>query len=154
MVYAPFPIDLFPQLLTYMKIKDWNFILFSSKEVYSLCRPIVVQTRAIYRLKPYLLRLQACFLARRTFVRRLEEDIGFRRKYLYIHEPRNGPTHICWRRVPPYCLTVRRCLKHLQRLIADKVERTNNFLLGFEPEQYQWLLDNIRIVDGTVRVRV
>ena len=151
---APFPIDLFPKLLTYMKIKDWIIILFSNKEVYSICRPIAVQTRAIYRLKPYLLRLQACFLARRTFVKRLEEEIGFRQKYLYIHEPRNGPTHICWRRVPPYCLTVSKSLKHLQRLIAADVERTNNFFMTFEPEQYQWLLDNVRIVDGILRVRI
>ena len=31
---APFPIDLFPKLLTYIKIKDWFYIIFFNKEVF------------------------------------------------------------------------------------------------------------------------
>ena len=154
MEYVSFPIDLFPKLLTYIKVKDWFYIIFFNKEVFNICRPTIYKTRAMYKLKPHLLRFHSCFLARKLFINRIEEDIGFRRKYLYIHEPRNGPTHICWHRIPPSCLTVRDGLEELLRLIAGELERTQSILIGFEPEQYQWLLDNVRIVDGVLQVRI
>lgn len=154
MEHASFPTDLFPLLLSYTQKKYWIYISTCNKEVYNLCKPIIEEARAVFMIKPVVLRLRSCYIARRTFIKRLQEDIAFRKKYLYIHEPRNGPTHICWHRVPPSCLAVRKGLEQLQRLLVDDIELTNNLMMDFNVEQYNWVLNNVRIVDGTLTVRV
>lgn len=154
MEHASFPIDLFPLLLTYTQKKYWIYILACNKEVHMLCKPLVEEARAFFLIKPIVLRLRSCYIARRIFIKRLQEDIGFRKKYLYIHEPRNGPTHICWHRVPPSCLAVRTGLEQLHRLLVDDIEMAKNIMMDFNVEQYNWVLDNVRIVDGTLTVGV
>lgn len=133
--------------MKYLEKKDWPNIVFANKEVLEWCTPELKICRAIFILKPYLLRLRACYLVRKTFVDRLHTDIPFRLKYLYVHEPENGPTHICWRKVPR-CLAVDTGLENYQRLLSEHIAIMDKLLDGIDVERYQWILNNVRIVEG------
>lgn len=101
--------------------------------------------RASYVLKPYILRLQACYAVRKVFIDRLKRDIDYRLKYLYIHDPENAPLHICWRRVPPNCLSIFRGLKNAQRLLSKEIREVATILQHFRPDQYEFVLQTIRM---------
>ena len=75
-------------------------------------------------------------------------------KYLFIHECEDKPTHVCWRKVPPACLSVYEGLENCQRLLSGEIEQLTRILENFPVEQYEWLLQNVRIIEGKVKISV
>lgn len=148
------PLELISLVIHYLDKKYWPNIVFANKEVLRLFTPQLRVSRAMYFIKPLILRLHACHRARTIFVNRLLLDIPYRKKYLYVHVPETGPTHICWRKVPPRCLSVFDGLRNTQRLIAKEIEMMNLLLEDVEVDRYEWVLNNVKIIDGTIQVSV
>lgn len=142
---CPLPLDLIPSIIQYLPIGVWPNILCLSKEARALCEDQRRILKARFRLKPYILRLKACYEARRMFVYRLWTDIDYRLKYLYIHEPYNAPVHVCWRKVPPKCLSVYKGLVNIQRLLVNEISTVNALIQHIRPDQYDFFLRNMRI---------
>lgn len=140
--------------MSYLNIKFWSNIVCLNKEVHTKCKSDLHRARALFVLKPYILRLKACYQVRRQFVNRLKTDVGFRNKYLFIHECEDKPTHVCWRKVPPACLSVYDGLENCQRLLSGEIEQLTKILENFPVEQYEWLLQNVRIIEGKVKISV
>ncbi len=140
--------------MKYLKRNEWPNIVASNKEVLSWCTPDLKISRARFILKPYMLRLHACHLVRKQFIERLQTDIPFRIKYLYIHEPETGPTHICWRKVPPRCISLFEGLQNSQRLMSVEIEQLTRMLQNIDPQRYNWVLNNVRLVDGSVKINI
>jgi len=148
------PYELVAWLINFLNKKEWPNIVFANKEVLELCTPDLKIGRATCILKPYVQRLHACYLARQMFVARLHQDIPFRLKYLFVHEPETGPTHICWRKVPPRCLAIDTGLENCQRLLSGHIAQMDMLLQGIDAERYQWILNNVRIVEGRIKIGI
>lgn len=140
--------------MSYLNIKYWPNIVCINKEVQQKCKSDLRRARALFVLKPYILRLKACYEARIQFVQRLQSDIDFRNRYLFIHECEEKPTHVCWRKLPPTCLSVYKGLENCQRLLSSEIEQVTKILDNFPVEQYEWLLQNVRIIEGKVKISV
>jgi hypothetical protein len=134
--------------------KDWPNIVFANKEVLRLFTPQLRLGRAMYILKPTMLKLHACHRARTIFVNRLLEDIPYRKKFLFVHEPETGPTHICWRKVPPCCLSIFTGLSNIQRLLSREIDWMTLVLEDIHVDRYEWILNNVKIINGTIRLGV
>ena len=90
-----------------------------------------------------LKRLQAHRTSRKLFCHRLCVDIEYRERYLFVHE--TDDPHICCRKCPPLCLTMRKGLKEVQRLIDKDIGMLNRVLVEIEGIPLQHLLDTYRI---------
>lgn len=142
---CPLPLDLIPSIIQYLPIGVWPNILCLSKEARAVCEDRYRLEKARFVLKPYILRLKACYAVRKTFVHRLRTDLDYRLKYLYIHEPIDRPIHVCWRKVPPKCLSVFKGLENIQRLLVGEIAMVTNLLRHIRPDQYEFFLRTMRI---------
>ena len=150
----PVPLVLVSWIINFLDKKDWPNIVFANKEVLRLFTPQLRLSRAMYILKPTMLKLQACYIARKKFIKRLLEDIPYRKRFLFVHEPETGPTHICWRKVPPRCLSIFTGLSNIQRLMSREIDRMNIVLENIHVDRYEWILNNVKIINGTIRIGV
>lgn len=111
-----------------------------------MCKPHLRKEKAKLTLKPMVLKLHACAIARRLFSNRLRKDIPFRLRYLFVHETEDpNNTHICWRKVPPRCISVYRGkdpLKKFIRLLRPDIEEMSKLLREYQIEEYNWVLSN------------
>ena len=127
-------------------------ILYLNKDLYNRTLSPCKIRAAHNRIRPYILRLQACYQVRKKFVDRLKRDVLYRQRYLYIHNTEINPTHLCWRKMPPVNISVHRDLETIQQLIREEINVINAALEGFTPEQYMWLLKHVAIDNGTIRI--
>jgi hypothetical protein len=138
------PSELLASLIDYLNDADVIYIILLNKEILDWCEPKLRLRKAKSIIKNKVLkRLQAHRTSRRTFVDRLCVDIEYRKRYLFVHE--TDDPHICWRKCPPLCLTMRKGLKEVQRLIDKDIGMLNRVLVEIEGIPLQHLLDTYRI---------
>ena len=144
------PYDLLAYLFLYLdNLVD---IVYINKDVYQRTLSRYKIRAAHNKIRPYILRLQACYFVRKKFIDRLKRDVLYRQRYLYIHNTESNPTHLCWRKMPPVNISVHRDLETIQTLIREDINVINAALEGFRPEQYMWLLKHVAIDKDTIRI--
>jgi len=84
---------------------------------------------------------------------RLQKDIPFRIKYLFVHETEDKPTHICWRKVPPKCLSVGTGLANAQRLMVNEIKQLQTIIEHFDTDHYYFMLHHLVFEDSTLKIR-
>lgn len=143
-----FPLDLMPSFIQFLQKKYWINILTLNKEVYNNLQEYLVFEKSVFIIKPYILRLHACYLVRKTFVDRIKIDVEYRNRYLYIH--RTEEPHFCWLQPPPTFLTIGGRLENTVRLLRHEAVRFDRLLDHFSPMHYNFLLKHVVIKDSKI----
>jgi len=143
-----FPLDLMPSFIQYLQKKYWINILSLNKEVYQNLKEYLLLQKAIWVLKPYMLRLHSCYLVRKKFIDRIKNDVEYRTRYLYIH--RTEQPHFCWLQPPPNFLTIGGTLENTVRLLRHEAVRFDRLLDHFSPMYYNFLLKHVVIKDSRI----
>ena len=138
------PFELFALFINYLEDKHLLYIILLNKEILEWSRPKLRVRKAKSIIKNKVLkRLRAHRMSRRTFVDRLCVDIEYRRRYLFVHE--TDDPHICWRKCPPLCITMRKGLKEVQRLIDKDIGMLNRVLVEVQGIPLEHLLNTYRV---------
>lgn len=122
-----------------------------NKEIHNLLKKDLVFHKSVHKIKPYILKLHATYLVRKKFVHRLQSDLEYRTRYLYIHNTESP--HFCWQKRPPSFLVVNSNLENIVRLLRKDAIRLDNILNKFLPRHYNFLLKHVILKDGKLCIQ-
>ena len=139
------PCDLLPSFMQYLPLKKLINILTINKEINALVTKDIQVRKALWTLRPIILRLQASYQCRKLFVHRLKTDIEYRKCYLHVHETDNP--HFCWKKPPPKCISTTGL-----HVLDDEVVLMKEFMDQFDTRHYSWILNHVIVSDDNLEL--